>query len=68
MGFPVGSVVKKPPVNVGDVDLTPGSENPCRKKRQPTPLFLLGRSHGQRSLAGYIPWGYKRVGHDLVTK
>ena len=25
-------------------------------------------SHGQRSLAGYSPWGHKRVGHDLVTR
>ena len=26
---------------------------------QPTPVFLPGKSHGQRSLAGYSPWGYK---------
>ena len=26
---------------------------------QPTPVFLPGESHGQRSLAGYSPWGYK---------
>jgi len=25
-----------------------------------TPVFLLGKSHGQRSLAGYSPWGLKR--------
>ena len=30
-----------------------------RRKWQPTPVFLPGRSHGQRSLAGYIPWGHK---------
>ena len=29
---------------------------------------LLGKSHGQRSLAGYIPWGHKRVGHYLATQ
>ena len=23
-----------------------------------------GKSHGQSSLAGYSPWGHKRVGHD----
>ena len=28
-----------------------------RRKRQPTPVFLSGQSHGQRSLAGYSPWG-----------
>ena len=27
--------------------------------QQPTPLFLPGESHGQRSLAGYSPWGRK---------
>ena len=28
-----------------------------RRKWQPTPVFLPGKSHGQRSLAGYSPWG-----------
>ena len=26
---------------------------------QPTPVFLPGESHGQRSLGGYSPWGCK---------
>ena len=30
---------------------------PWRRKWQPTPVFVLGKSHGQRSLAGYSPWG-----------
>ena len=30
-----------------------------RRAWQPTPVFLLGESHGQRSLAGYSPWGHK---------
>ena len=30
---------------------------PWRRKRQPTPGFLPGGSHGQRSLGGYSPWG-----------
>ena len=30
-----------------------------RRKWQPTPVFLLGKSHGQRSLEGYSPWGQK---------
>ena len=37
-----------------------------RRKRQPTPVFLPGESHGQRSLVGYSPWGH-RVGHDWAT-
>ena len=30
---------------------------PWRKKWQPIPVFLPGKSSGQRSLAGYSPWG-----------
>ena len=40
---------------------------PWRRKWQPTPVFLPGESHGQRSLAGYSPQGCKRVGY-VVTK
>ena len=32
---------------------------PWSRKWQPTPVFLPGESHGQRSLAGYSPWGHK---------
>ena len=32
---------------------------PWKRKRQPTPVFLPGKFHGQRSLAGYCPWGCK---------
>ena len=31
------------------------------RKGQPTPVFSPRESHGQRSLAGYIPWGYKEL-------
>ena len=30
-----------------------------RRKWPPTPVFLPGKSHGQRSLVGYSPWGRK---------
>ena len=30
-----------------------------RRAWQPTPVFLPGESHGQRSLVGYNPWGHK---------
>ena len=43
-------------------------EDPLKKEWQPTPVFLPGKSHGQRSLEGYSPWGCQRVGHDLATK
>ena len=39
-----------------------------RRKWKPTPVRLPGECHRQKSLAGYTPWGHKRVGPDLVTK
>ena len=32
---------------------------PWRRKWKPTPVVLLGKSHGQRSPAGYSPWSFK---------
>ena len=32
---------------------------PWRRKWQPTPVFLPGEFHGQRSLVNYSPWGRK---------
>ena len=40
---------------------------PQRRKWQPTPVFLPGKSHRQRSLVGYSSWD-PRVRHDLATK
>ena len=34
-------------------------KSPWRRKWQPTPVFLPGKSHGQKSLTGYSPWGRK---------
>ena len=54
-------VVKNPPANAGDAGGTcsiPGSGRPTwRRSWQPTPVFLPGESHGQRSQAGYSPSG-----------
>ena len=41
---------------------------PWRRKWQPTPVFLPGKSQGQRNLVGYNLWGHKRSGHDFLTK
>ena len=41
---------------------------PCRRKWQPTPVFLLGKPHRQGGLVGYSPWGHKRARHGLATK
>ena len=32
---------------------------PWRRERQPPPVFLPRKSHGQKSLLGYNPWGHK---------
>ena len=39
---------------------------PGRRKLQPTPVFLPGKFHGQRSLVGYSPQDH-RVGHWACT-
>ena len=49
------AVVKHLPANTGDardIGLIPVGKIPWRSKWQPTPVFLPGKSHGQRSLAG----------------
>ena len=39
---------------------------PRRRTWQPTPVLSLGKSHGQRSLADYSPWG--RKGSDTTER
>ena len=55
--------LKNLPANAGDIrdaGSIPGCGRfPEEKKWQPTPVFLPGKSHGQRSLVGYSPWGCK---------
>ena len=41
---------------------------PWRRKWHPTPIFLPGKSHGQRSLAGYGPCGHEELEMTEVTK
>ena len=41
---------------------------PCKRKWQPTSVFLPGESHGQRSLAGYSPWGHKQSDRTEMTE
>ena len=40
---------------------------PWRRKWQPTPVFLHEKSHGQRSLVGYSPWGRKELDTTVHT-
>ena len=57
VGFPGGTVVKNLPARAGDAkgfDLCVG-KIPWSRKWQPNPVFLSGKFHGQRNLAGYSP-------------
>ena len=63
--------VKNPPAraeDMRDVGSIPGlGRIPWRRKWQPTLVFLPGESHGQRSWAGYSPWGHKESDTTEVT-
>ena len=65
-------MVKNPPANardVRDVGLVAGlGRSPGEGKCQPTPVFLPGESHGQRSLVGYSPLGHKESDTTEATK
>ena len=68
-GLPEWLSGKESAWNSRDVSSIPElPEIPWRRKWQLTAVFLPGKFHGQRSLAGYSPRGGKRVRHDLVTK
>ena len=56
-----GSDGKESAWNAGDQgSIYPWVRNiPWRREWQPSPIFLPGEFHGQRSLAGYSTWGYK---------
>ena len=55
--FPSGSVVKNPPAKQEIWVRSLGQEDPLEKVTATTPVFLPGKSHGQRRLVGYIPGG-----------
>ena len=66
-GFPGGSAVKNSPEMQKLQEIWFDSwvwEIPWRRKQQPTPVFLSRKSHGQRSLGSYSPWGSQRAGHN----
>ena len=55
-------MLKNLPVNAGDVGLIPGlGRFPYRREWQLTPASLPRKSHGQKSLVGYSPWGHKEL-------
>ena len=58
--YPGGLEGKESTCSTADPGLIPRSGRfPWRRKWQPTPVFLPGKSHGQRSQMDYSPWGRK---------
>ena len=65
-GFPGGWVIKNPPAVQGGWFEPQVGKIPWRKTWQLTPVFLPGKSHGQRSQVGYSPWGHKEL--DMMKR
>ena len=66
----VALVVKNLPANEEDIRDRFHSwvgKSPWRRARQPTPVFLPGEFHGQRSLGAYSPWGCKELDMTEAT-
>ena len=52
MDFPIAQMVKNLPIM---------QETRVQSSGSSIPVFLPGESHGERSLAGYSPWGHKEL-------
>ena len=64
MTFPGGSGVKNLSATQEMQEIrvwSLGQEDPLEEEMQPTPVFLPGESHGQRSLVGYSPLDHKEL-------
>ena len=55
----MAQMVKNPPATWETCIRSPVWEDPLEREWLPTPVFWPGEFHGQRSLAGYSPWGRK---------
>ena len=65
VGFPDGSGGKESACNAGDLRFDSWVRKiPWRREWQPTPVFLPGECHGQKSLEDYSSWGLQRIRHN----
>ena len=62
MDFLGGSDGKESAHSVGNPSSVPVEKIPWRREWHPTPIFSPRESQGQRSLAGYSPWGHNELG------
>ena len=68
LDLPCSSDSEESTCNARDLGSIPGSGRfPWRREWQPTPVFLPGKFHGQRSLEGYSPRGHKESRYDRAT-
>jgi len=61
---PMAQWVKNPPATQETQEMqvrSLGQEDPLEKEMATRSIFLPGKSHGQRSLAGYSPKGQKEL-------
>ena len=62
MGFPGGPSGKESACNAGHMDTIPGlGRSPGGGHGNPLQYSCLEKPHGQRSLAGYSPWGRREL-------
>ena len=67
MGFPDGTSGEEPTCQCRRHRFHPWWEDPLEEGMATTPVLLPAESHGQRSLAGYSPWGCKELDTAEVT-
>ena len=70
-GKKISHIIRVPMVVKKDMGFPSGSDSkvrkiPWRRKWQPIPVLLPGKSHEQRSLVGYSPWG--RIELDMTER
>ena len=66
----VALMVRNPPANAGDMRVVgsiPVLGDPLGEEKAAHSIFLPGEFRGQRSLAGYSPWGCKELDMTEAT-
>ena len=69
MGFPVGSELKNPPANAGDLGSIPGLErSPGEGNGNPLQYSCLENLRDRGNWPATVHWGCTKFGHNLATK